>query len=169
MPDENETHAITVRLNALDRLLDERATNTKDRFAQINTNSVEAAARLADQLKTTATSIADQLKATADALDKRLHGMNEVRAAMEDQHETFRAMVNDIIKTLLPRSEYDIHHSTLMKEMGDFDRRTTLVEARTGFKKESDTDRKSFVVMMAAAASAGIAAIAAVTGIILHH
>src|ERR1039458_4534814 len=157
MTDENETHAITVRLNALDRLLDERAVNTKDRFAQINTNSVEAAARLAEQLKTTATSIADQLKATADALDKRLHGMNEVRAAMEDQHETFRAMVNDIIKTLLPRSEYDIHHSTLMKEMGDFDRRMTLVEARTGFNKENMAEKKSLGLLIAAVASSLIA------------
>src|ERR1017187_9138195 len=139
MADENDNgnRALTVRLNALDRLLDERAGTTKDRFAQINTNSVEAAARLADQLKTTATSIADQLKATADALDKRLHGMNEVRAAMEDQHETFRAMVNDIIKTLMPRSEYDIHHSVLEKDFNDFDRRMTLVEARVGFSKES--------------------------------
>src|ERR1035437_1958094 len=168
MPDENETHAITVRLNALDRLLDERATNTKDRFAQINTNSVEAAARLADQLKTTATSIADQLKATADALDKRLLGMNEVRAAMEDQYETFRAMVNDIIKTLLPRNEYDIHHSVLQKDMTDFDRRMILVEAQRGFKKEGDADRKSLGLLIAAFTSALIAAAVGLFGII-HH
>ena len=135
MSDENDNgnRAITIRLNALDRLLDERAVTTKDRFNQINQNSIEAAARLAEQLKTTATSIADQLKATADALDKRLHGMNEVRQAMQDQHDVFRTLINDIIKTLLPRMEYDIHHGVLEKDMADFDRRMTLVEARTGF------------------------------------
>src|ERR1019366_743198 len=145
MSDENDNgnRAITIRLNALDRLLDERAVTTKDRFNQINQNSIEAAARLAEQLKTTATSIADQLKATADALDKRLHGMNEVRQAMQDQHDSFRNVINDLIKTLLPRMEYDIHHGVLEKDMGDFDRRMTLVEARAGFNKDSDADHKS--------------------------
>src|ERR1035437_8202410 len=168
MPDENETHAITVRLNALDRRLDERAVNTKDRFQQINQNSIEAAARLAEQLKTTATSIADQLKATADALDKRLHGMNEVRQAMQDQHESFRAVINDIIKTLLPRNEYDIHHGVLQEDMTDFDRRMILVEARRGFKKEGDADRKSLGLLIGTFTSALIAAAVGLFGII-HH
>ena len=168
MSDENETHAITVRLNALDRLLDERAVNTKDRFNQINQNSIEAAARLAEQLKTTATSIADQLKATADALDKRLHSMNEVRQAMQDQHESFRAVINDIIKTLLPRNEYDIHHSVLQEDMTDFDRRMILVEARSGFNKEGAADRKSLGLLIAAVTSALVAAAVGLFGIV-HH
>ena len=166
---ESNYRAITVRINALDRLLDERNNSIKDRFRQIDEQYTAAAERLAEQLKTTATSMADQLKATADALDKRLHGMNEVRESMQDQHETFRNLINDIIKTLLPRTEYDIHHEVLIKHNMDIERRIVLLEGRRDFTSENRAARLTLGLLVSSVIAGLVAAVVGFFNILHWH
>jgi hypothetical protein len=168
-PESNGYRAITVRINALDRLLDERDRNTKDRFRQIEERAVADAARLAEQLKATAVNIAEQLRVTADALDKRLHNMNEVRESMQDQHEAFRTLINDILKTLLPRTEYDIHHQIIVDKQVAFERRIVKLEAHGDFATENKAQRLTLGLLISSVIAGFVAAVVGFFNILHWH
>ncbi len=86
--DERALHA---RLDALERMLDEREDRTKERFVNMD-RAVLAALAAAEKAVTKA----------EVATEKRFEGVNEFRETLRDQ-----------AATLLPRVEYQVQHKSL--------------------------------------------------------
>ena len=53
------------------------------------------------------------------AIDKRLEAMNE-----------FRGQLNDLVRTLLPRTEYNVNHSALEYQVDEVKKRVEVTSAR---------------------------------------
>lgn len=81
-----------VRLTALERMLDEREERNKERFAAM------------EKFMTGVLAASDKAIIKAEtATEKRFESVNEFRAALQDQ-----------TSTLVPRSEYNVHHKALL-------------------------------------------------------
>lgn len=106
-----------------------------DALMLANTKAVEAALASADR----AVNKADE------ANNKRLDGLNELRAMATDQTKNF-----------LPRTEYQAQHDGLMSQLDDLKTRVTKAEGRSGL---------STPLLSVAAALAG----ALVTYVLAHH
>ena len=98
--------ALSARIDALEKMLNEREERTKERFIATD-RSVSAALSASDKAVTKA-----EL-----ATEKRFEGVNEFRATLADQ----AAM-------LLPRAEYNVQHLALMDRTSAAERRIGTIE-----------------------------------------
>ena len=106
--------ALQARINALEKMLDEREDRTKERFISME-KSVITALLTSDKAVSKAES----------ATERRFEGVNEFRKTLADQ----AAM-------LMPRSEYNVQHTALMERTAGLERRVGTIEDRGLGKNE---------------------------------
>ena len=144
MSDEGvKCDALTVRIVALEKMLDEREERTKERFTTMN-SSVSTAMTAAEK----AVIKAEQ------ATERRFEGVNEFRETLRDQ-----------AATLMPRAEYSVQHAALQDFVNQIAERTNALENTQRGKKEG----LSLVGQIILAAITGAAAIGAVLIAFLRH
>ena len=103
---ECDNDALTVRIKALETLLDEREDRTKERFASMKI-AVDAALAAADRAVTKA----------EVATEKRFEGVNEFRETLRDQ-----------AANLMPRSEYEVQHTAVVEKLSGMEKRLITIE-----------------------------------------
>ncbi len=125
------------RLDALEKMLDEREDRTKERFASMKV-AVDAALSAADRAVTKA----------EDATNKRFEGVNEFRQTLADQ----AAM-------LMPRAEYTVQYNALVD-------RVMIVERRVGTVEDRGLGRASGLSVVGQWLLGGIAIVASMAAVI---
>lgn len=117
------SESLSVRVDALEKMLDEREARTKERFAAMDRN---VSAALSD---------ADKAVAKAEAAtEKRFEGVNEFRQTLADQ-----------AARLMPRAEYAVQHEATQDKVADLLRRIGHLEDRAAGKKEASAGISSSV------------------------
>ncbi len=105
----DKCNALSARIDALAAMLGEREDRTKERFA--NMEKTVGAALVAS----------DKAVAKAEmATEKRFENVNEFRAALQDQ-----------TATLLPKSEYAVHHGAMLDTVTKLTERVATIERLT--------------------------------------
>lgn len=146
MPETSDhCKALDIRIDALEKMLDEREERTKERFVAVD-RSVSTALLTSDKAVT---------KAEA-AIEKRFEGVNEFRASLADQ-----------AAILMPRSEYSVQHITLQDRVAGLERRIGTVEDR-GFGKQAGLSATGQIVLGIIAATAALAAVVGAFGHLLR-
>lgn len=114
--DENcpRCNALSVRIDALERMLDEREERVKERFVAME-RTVTVALASSDKALTKA----------EDATEKRFDGVNHVRTALADQ-----------AATLLPRLEYAVQYAAVTDRIVNLERRIGTTEDRGAGKSQ---------------------------------
>ena len=101
----------------------------------------------------TAMTAADKAIAKAEtAADKRFESVNE-----------FRKSLDDMVNTLMPRSEYSVQHQALVEKVNDLFQRLLIVETASSTKREGIGTLGAIVVGVLG----GMGALAAVGALIL--
>ncbi len=138
--DESALHA---RLDALERMLDEREERTKERFAAM------------DKSVSNALSAADKAVTKAElATERRFEGVNEFRETLRDQ-----------AATLMPRVEYEANHRALSANVAVVGERLNRIESTQFGKREG----LGLVGQIGLGLMAIISAAAAIASAILHR
>ncbi len=139
----DDESALNARLDALERMLDEREERTKERFVAMD-RAVSSALMAADKAVSKAES----------ATEKRFEGVNEFRETLRDQ-----------AATLMPRIEYEVNHKSLITAVTNVTERVNRMENTQFGKKEG----LGLVGQIGLGIMAIISAAAAIASALLHR
>jgi hypothetical protein len=112
---EDECGSLYARINALEKMLNEREERTKERFVFIEKN-INIAMASADKAITK----------SEMAVEKRFDSVNEFRASLADQ-----------AATLMPRAEYSVQHATVVDRLAEVSNRVSTLEDKGLGRKEA--------------------------------
>lgn len=111
---DKQCRALEVRIDALEKMLNEREERTKERFAAMD-KTVGAALSASDKAVSKAET----------ATEKRFEGVNEFRQTLADQ-----------AGLLMPRAEYSVQYSGLLDRISLVERRIGSIEDKGAGKSE---------------------------------
>ena len=123
-PCVSQIKAIGARLDALEKMDDEREDRNKERFVAMR-EAVASALASADKA----------LVKAETASEKRFESVNEFRQTLSDQ-----------ATTLLPRSEYNVQHASLVDRSNITEGRINRIEAANLGKREGLSGVGSIVI-----------------------
>ncbi len=135
--------ALHARIEALERMLDEREERTKERFVNMD-RAVSAALVAADRA----------VEKAERATERRFEGVNEFRETLRDQ-----------ASTLMPRVEYTVQHKALTDLVAINSKRIDAIESGIRGKKEG----LGLIGQIGLGIMAIISAAAAVAAALLHR